>query len=75
MGKNIIIGLLVVVSLGCIIFAFYQKTLSEQAIVEAEMQRELVIKAKEEALKQQNIAEMALLEAERQRQIALSKCN
>lgn len=81
MVKNIIIGLLVAVSLGSVIFAFYQRTLAEQAKLEVLSQTEIALEAQEmarsnaeEAMKQQEMARLALIEAEKQRQIALSKC-
>lgn len=84
MTKNIIIAVLMVVSLGSIVFAFYNQTLAEKAMSESVEQREIAIAAQEmamsnasEAEKQQEMARLALEEAERQRQRAeeaLSKC-
>ncbi|MEQ8242118.1 hypothetical protein [Fulvivirga sp.] len=81
MGKNIIIGLLVVVSLGCIVFAFYQRTLAENALVEALEWRQRAEEAIEQSERMRESAETserlahemaqrALIEAEQQRKIA-----
>ena len=74
MTKNIIIAVLVVVSLGSIVFAFYNQTLAEKAMSEVVEQRELAIEAQQmaisngsEAEKQQKWARIALEEANIQR--------
>ena len=76
------------VSLGSIIFAFYQKTRVEMAYDEIYELEKSLMKAKEneefqrakaeqalkEAQVQQELARQAVEEAEKQRLIALSKC-
>ncbi|HNP20155.1 MAG TPA: hypothetical protein PKL31_17075 [Fulvivirga sp.] len=70
MVKNIIIGVLVVFSLGFLTFAFYQKTLAENARMEAVECAEISRKAQEEAKKAVDKAYKAMLEAMEQKQIA-----
>ncbi len=77
MVKNIVIGVLVVFSLGCLTFAFYQKTVAENARIEAVNQLQKAMEcaessrtAQEEARKAEEMAHIAMLEAMEQRQIA-----
>jgi capsular polysaccharide biosynthesis protein len=77
MGKNILITLLVIISIGFLIFSFYTQKVAEKAIIEAHTNIMLAQQNKEEALKQKGIAEAALQEAYNQKKIAeeaLAKC-
>jgi hypothetical protein len=71
MVKNVIIGVLVVFSLGFLIFAYYQQTIAENATSQAKENMEMAVQnlkmanqtaelAKQEAVKQKQIAEEAL---------------
>jgi Tfp pilus assembly protein PilO len=77
MKKNLIIGLLTLVTVLSIAFGYYQKDRADKNEIRADenerLAREMTIKAEEQqklAEQQRRIAEMNMVEAMRQREIA-----